>query len=45
MVLKAEERFMVIEGLLKSLDEPDWRIDEIRVEGAEIRFKAFSKGG
>ena len=27
--LKPEERFLVIEGLLKSLDEPDKRLDDI----------------
>ncbi len=29
MDLKPEERFMIIDGLLKSLDEPDQKIDEI----------------
>ncbi len=42
--LKPEERFMVIEGLLKSLDEPDRKIDEIWAEEAEKRLKAYRDG-
>jgi hypothetical protein len=30
--LKPEERFTVVEGLLKSLDEPDKQLDEIWAE-------------
>ena len=44
MVLKPEERFLVIEGLLKSLDEPDRRIDEIWAVEAEKRLKAYREG-
>ena len=44
MVLKPEDRFMVIEGLLKSLDEPDRKIDEIWAEEAEKRLKAYRAG-
>ena len=44
MVLKPEERFMVIEGLLKSLDEPDRKIDEIWAGEAEKRLKAYRDG-
>jgi putative addiction module component (TIGR02574 family) len=44
MVLKPEERFLVIEGLLKSLDEPDRRIDEIWAKEAEKRLKAYRDG-
>ena len=29
MKLKPEERFLIIEGLIKSLDEPDKNINEI----------------
>ncbi len=29
MALKPDERFMIVESLLKSLDEPDRKIDEI----------------
>ncbi|MDD5452500.1 MAG: addiction module protein [Desulfovibrionales bacterium] len=42
--LKPEERFLVIEGLLKSLDEPDKRLDEIWVDEAERRLKAYREG-
>ncbi len=42
--LKPEERFMVVEGLLKSLDEPDRTLDEIWVEKAEKRLKAYREG-
>ena len=45
MALKAEERFMIIEGLLRSLDEPDLKIDEIWTEEAEKRLKAYREGG
>lgn len=41
MALKPEERFMIVEGLLKSLDEPDQKIDEIWAEEAEKRLKAY----
>lgn len=44
MALKPEERFMIIEGLLKSLDEPDQKIDEIWAEEAEKRLKAYREG-
>ncbi len=42
--LKPEERFMIIEGLLKSLDQPDKEIDEIWAEEAEKRLKAYREG-
>lgn len=42
--LKSEERFLVIEGLLRSLDEPDKEIDEIWVKEAEKRLKAYKEG-
>ncbi len=44
MALKPEERFMIVEGLLKSLDEPDQKIDEIWAEEAEKRLKAYREG-
>ena len=44
MALKPEERFMIVEGLLKSLDEPDRKIDEIWAEEAEKRLKAYRDG-
>ncbi len=39
--LKPEERFMVVEGLLNSLDEPDRKLDDIWAEEAEKRLKAY----
>ncbi len=42
--LKPEERFLVIEGLLKSLDEPDKILDNIWADEAERRLKAYRKG-
>ena len=44
MSLKPEERFMIVEGLLKSLDEPDRKIDEIWAEEAEKRLNAYRDG-
>lgn len=44
MKLKPEERFLIIEGLIKSLDEPDKTIDKIWAEEAEKRLKAYRNG-
>jgi len=44
MKLKPEERFLIIEGLIKSLDEPDKNIDEIWSIEAEKRLKAYREG-
>jgi len=44
MALKPEERFLIVEGLLKSLDEPDQKIDAIWAEEAEKRLKAYRDG-
>ena len=44
MGLKPAERFMIVEGLLKSLDEPDRKIDEIWADEAENRLKAYRAG-
>ncbi len=44
MKLNPEEKFLLIEGLLKSLDEPDKNIDEIWAEEAEKRLKAYREG-
>ncbi len=44
MKLKPEDRFLIIEGLIKSLDEPDKKIDEIWAEEAEKRLKAYRAG-
>ena len=42
--LKPEDRFIIVEGLLKSLDEPYQTIDEIWAEEAEKRLKAYRAG-
>ena len=44
MKLKPEERFTLVECLIKSLDEPDKKLDEIWAEEAEKRLKAYRKG-
>ncbi len=44
MTLKPEEKFLVVEGLLKSLDEPDRGLEEIWFEEAEKRLHAYRKG-
>lgn len=44
MALKPEERFIIIEGLLKSLDEPNQKIDEIWAEESKKRLKAYRCG-
>jgi putative addiction module component (TIGR02574 family) len=35
---------MIVEGLLKSLDEPDRELDEIWAEEAEKRLMAYREG-
>ena len=42
--LKPEERFLIIEGLIKSIDEPDKTIDAIWAAEAEKRLKAYRDG-
>lgn len=42
--LRPEERFLVIEGLIKSLDEPDKELDAIWAEEAEKRLMAYREG-
>ena len=42
--LKPEERFTVVEGLLRSLDEPDKKLDDIWAIEAEKRLKAHREG-
>ena len=44
MKLKPEERFTLVEGLIKSLDEPDKKLDEIWAEEAEKRLQAYREG-
>ncbi len=42
--LKPQERFALVEGLIKSLDEPDKNIDEIWAKEAEKRLRAYREG-
>lgn len=42
--LKPDERFTVVEGLLKGLDEPDKELDKIWAEEAEKRLEAYREG-
>lgn len=42
--LKPDERFMVVEGLIKSIDEPDISLDAIWAEEAEKRLNAYRAG-
>ena len=42
--LKPEDRFMIVEGLIESLDHPDQTIDEIWAKEAEKRLDAYRKG-
>ena len=42
--LSPNEKFLVVEGLLNSLDEPDAELDEIWAVGAEKRLTAYREG-
>ena len=42
--LRSDEKFAVVEGLLKSLDEPDATLEVIWAEEAEKRLKAYREG-
>ena len=42
--LEPAERFIVVEGLLKSLDVPDAAMDEIWADEAERRLAAYREG-
>ncbi|MCU0645164.1 MAG: addiction module protein [bacterium] len=42
--LRPVDRYFIIEGLLKSLDEPNKTIDEIWALEAEKRLQAFKEG-
>ena len=44
MALEPDERFMINESLIKSLDQPDRKIDEIWAEEAGKRLKAYRYG-
>lgn len=42
--LKPEERFTLVEGLIRSLDEPDMQLDDIWAEEAGKRLRAYREG-
>ncbi len=42
--LRPQERALVIEGLIRSLDEPDAELDAIWAEEAERRLAAYRDG-
>lgn len=42
--LAVEDRSAIVSGLLESIDEPDKTIDEIWLEEAEKRLKAYREG-
>jgi putative addiction module component (TIGR02574 family) len=44
MKLKPGERFTLVEGLIKSLDEPDKKLDEFWAEESERRLQAYREG-
>ncbi|NTW70239.1 MAG: addiction module protein [Chlorobiaceae bacterium] len=44
MALKPVERLIIIDGLLRSLDEPDKKIDELWAVEAAKRLKAYREG-
>jgi putative addiction module component (TIGR02574 family) len=44
MALTANEKFIIVDELLKSLDKPDNKIDEIWEEEAVARLKAYDEG-
>ena len=44
LALRPNERFSVVEGILRSLDEPDMSLDAIWAEEAEKRLRAHREG-
>ena len=44
MKLKPAERFVLVEALVRSLDEPNRALDEIWAEEAERRLRAYREG-
>ena len=44
LALRPDERFSVVEGILRSLDEPDTLLDAIWAEEAEKRLRAYREG-
>jgi hypothetical protein len=42
--LKPQDRFLLVDGLIRSLDEPDGEIDVVWIEEAEKRLRAHRDG-
>ncbi len=42
--LDPAEKFIIVEGLLKSLDEPDHELDTLWADEAERRLLAYREG-
>ena len=42
--LKPQDKIILLEGLIESLDEPDKKIDQIWTEEAEKRLNAYRNG-
>ncbi len=42
--LKPADRFVIVEGILKSLDKPDLTIEEIWIDESEKRLTAYRNG-
>ena len=42
--LKPQERYLLIENLIKSLNEPNMEVDEIWIKESQRRLKAYQQG-
>lgn len=42
--LKPQERFLLIENLIQSLNEPNMEVDKIWIEESQKRLKAYQQG-
>lgn len=44
MELKPQERYLIIEQLIQSLNQPDKEIEKLWIEESEKRLAAYEKG-
>ncbi|MBN2383400.1 addiction module protein [bacterium] len=44
LLLKPQERFKLVDGLIRSLDEPNKEIDEIWLQESQKRLQAHREG-
>jgi len=42
--LKPQERYIIIENLVQSLNQPDKEIDEVWIKESKKRLKAYKEG-